>query len=176
MSEAMRPSNATAQWHDRLQKPDIAAHIAAGMNNLAVVEAPNPEMEALAIAVAMREARHLGKSAALVTPDRSLARRVSAALGRWNLVVDDSGGDALMETPAGIFARLAAETATKGLEPPTLLALLKHPLLRLGSAQGALEARPRSAGAGAAARHASAGGKRGPWPPTSRASAKSCAS
>jgi ATP-dependent helicase/nuclease subunit B len=139
MSEAMRPSSATAQWHDRLRKPEIAAHIAAGMQNLAVVEAPNPEMEALAIAVAMREARHLGKSAALVTPDRSLARRVSAALGRWNLAFDDSGGDALMETPAGIFARLAAEAATRGLEPPTLLALLKHPLLRLGGAHGALK-------------------------------------
>jgi len=139
MSEAMRPSSATAQWHDRLQKPEIAAHISAGMQNLAVVEAPNPEMEALAIAVAMREARHLGKSAALVTPDRALARRVTAALGRWNLAFDDSGGDALMETPAGIFARLTAEAATRGLEPPTLLALLKHPLLRLGGAHGALK-------------------------------------
>lgn len=137
MSEAMRPSNATAQWHDRLRETGIAKHITAGMNNLAVVEAPNPEMEALAIAVAMREARHLGKSAALVTPDRALARRVSAALDRWNLAFDDSGGDGLMETPAGIFARLTAETATKGLEPPTLLALLKHPLLRLGSPHGA---------------------------------------
>ena len=79
------------------------------MNKLAVIEAANPEMEALAIAVAMREARHLNKSAALVTPDRALARRVMAALGRWNLLFDDSGGDALMEMPAGIFARLAAE-------------------------------------------------------------------
>ncbi|MCW5738497.1 MAG: hypothetical protein KIS73_30525, partial [Enhydrobacter sp.] len=61
MSEAMRPSNATAQWHDRLRETGIAKHITAGMNKLAVVEAPNPEMEALAIAVAMREARHLGK-------------------------------------------------------------------------------------------------------------------
>ena len=139
MSEAMRPSSATAQWHDRLQKPAISAHIDAGMKNLAVVEAPNPEMEALAIAVAMREARHLGKSAALVTPDRALARRVSAALGRWNLAFDDSGGDALMETPAGIFARLTAEAATRGLEPPTLLALLKHPRLRLGGAHGMLK-------------------------------------
>ncbi|HEY0849169.1 MAG TPA: double-strand break repair protein AddB [Bradyrhizobium sp.] len=137
MSEAMRPSSATAQWHDRLQKPEIAAHIVTGMKNLAVVEAPNPEMEALAIAVAMREARHLGRSAALVTPDRALARRVSAALDRWNLAFDDSGGDGLMETSAGIFARLIAEAVTKGLEPPTLLALLKHPLLRLGSAHGA---------------------------------------
>ena len=104
-----------------------------------MIEAPNPEMEALAIAVAMREARHLDKSAALVTPDRALARRVTAALGRWNLAFDDSGGDALMETPAGIFARLVAEAAAKGLEPPTLLALLKHPLLRLGRAPGALK-------------------------------------
>ena len=117
-------------------------------------------MEALAIAVAMREARDLDKSAALVTPDRALARRVMAALGRWNLDFDDSGGDALMDTPAGIFARLAAEAAAKGLEPPTLLALLKHPLLRLGGAHGAFEARHRDARTGAAARHAAAGGKR----------------
>jgi ATP-dependent helicase/nuclease subunit B len=137
MSEAMRPSNATAQWHRRLGEPEVAEKIAAGMQNLAVIEAANSEMEALAIAVAMREARELDKSAALVTPDRALARRVEAALSRWNLAFDDSGGDALMDTPAGIFARLAAEAVSGQLEPSTLLALLKHPLLRLGRAPGA---------------------------------------
>ncbi|RZN30942.1 double-strand break repair protein AddB [Bradyrhizobium sp. Leo121] len=137
MSETMRPSSATAQWHDRLEQPEIAEKISAGTNGIAVVEAPNPEMEALAIAIAMREARHLNKSAALVTPDRALARRVMAALTRWNLEFDDSGGEALMDTPSGVFARLTAEAATKGLEPPTLLALLKHPLFRLGAAPGA---------------------------------------
>ena len=106
-------------------QPDVSLKIAGGMAKLAVVEAPNSEMEALAIAVAMREARHLNKSAALVTPDRALARRVMAALRRWNLDFDDSGGDALMDTPSGVFARLAAAAASKGLEPPTLLALLK---------------------------------------------------
>ena len=138
VSEAMRPSNATAQWHRRLAQPEIVGRISAGMADLAVIEADNPEMEALAIAVAMREARHLDKSAALVTPDRALARRVTAALGRWNLQFDDSGGDALIDTSAGIFARLAAEAVANGLEPPTLLALLKHPLCRLGGAEGAL--------------------------------------
>src|SRR6202790_4139923 len=136
-SEAMRPSNATALGHRRLATPHAAGKIPGGMKNLAVIEAANPEMEALAIAVAMREARHLDKSAALVTPDRALARRVIAALGRWNLAFDDSGGDALIDTPAGIFARLASEAAAKQLEPPTLLALLKHPLCRLGAASGA---------------------------------------
>jgi ATP-dependent helicase/nuclease subunit B len=135
-SEAMRPSAKTEIWHDRLKQPDIAGKITGGMTNLAVVEAPNPEMEALTIAIAMREARHLDKSAALVTPDRALARRVMAALDRWNLVFDDSGGDVLIETSAGTFARLVAEATTKGLEPPTLLALLKHPLCRLGREAG----------------------------------------
>jgi ATP-dependent helicase/nuclease subunit B len=138
VSEAMRPSNATAHWQERLAEPDIDEKISLGMTNLAVIEAGNPETEALAIAVALREARHLGKSAALVTPDRALARRVIAALGRWNLAFDDSGGDPLMDTPAGIFARLAAEAAANQLEPPSLLALLKHPLCGLGAAPGAL--------------------------------------
>ncbi len=36
-----------------------------------------------------------------------------------------------------MFARLAAEAALGGLAPVTLLALLKHPLLRLGAGAGA---------------------------------------
>ena len=75
---------------------------------MAVIAAANPEMEALAIAVAMREAQNQNISAALVTPDRALARRVLSALGRWNLVFNDSGGDSLMDTRAGFFARVAA--------------------------------------------------------------------
>ncbi|MCP9627835.1 double-strand break repair protein AddB [Rhodopseudomonas palustris] len=135
-SEAMRPSAATAAWHDRLADPQVEHLIEAGVDKLTLIEAPNSEIEALAIAVALREATELGRTAALVTPDRALARRVVAALGRWNLPVDDSGGDSLMDTQAGIFARLAAEAALHGCEPPTLLALLKHPLLRLGRAAG----------------------------------------
>src|SRR5215207_3712993 len=106
VSETMRPSSATEQWYDRLAQPDVSLRIAGGMAKLAVVQAPNSEMEALA---------------------------------RWNLEFDDAGGDALMDTPSGIFARLAAEAASKGLEPPTLLALLKHPLFRLGGASGAFK-------------------------------------
>ena len=49
---------------------------------MAVIAAANAEEEALAIAVALREVLETdGKTAALVTPDRALARRVLAALG-----------------------------------------------------------------------------------------------
>jgi ATP-dependent helicase/nuclease subunit B len=136
-SEALRPSGATADWHARLARPDIAARIEAGMARLAVIEAATPETEALAIAVALREAHEEARSVALVTPDRALARRVMAALGRWAVPFDDSGGLALAETSAGLFARLAAGVVAEGLPPAMLLALLKHPLLRLGLAEGA---------------------------------------
>jgi ATP-dependent helicase/nuclease subunit B len=62
---------------------------------------------------------------------------VLAALERWKVAVDDSGGDALADTPAGLFARLAAEVALGGLAPVSLLAVLKHPLTRLGAPAGA---------------------------------------
>lgn len=136
ISEALRPSDATAQWHRRLAEPDIAQHISRGLQSLAVAETPNSEMEALTIAVTMREAVADNRSAALVTPDRALARRVMAALDRWNLTFDDSGGDSLMDTSAGLFARLVAEAASEQLAPPVLLALLKHPLFRLGKTTG----------------------------------------
>jgi len=131
LSEALRPAAKTDMWRQKAAEPEFEAHVAAALETLTVIEAANAEEESLAIAVALREAVHDGKTAALVTPDRALGRRVLAALKRWNIAAEDSGGDALAETPAGIFARLAAETALHGFAPVTLLALLKHPLLRL---------------------------------------------
>jgi ATP-dependent helicase/nuclease subunit B len=133
VSEAMRPSAATERWIDRIDEAERAAALA----DVAVVEAANAEEEALAIAVALREAVHERKSVALVTPDRALARRVGAALGRWGIAADDTGGDPLPDTEAGVFARLAAAAGLGGLAPVTLLALLKHPRFRLGATAGA---------------------------------------
>jgi ATP-dependent helicase/nuclease subunit B len=137
-SEALRPAATTDRWQTRLQDPEFAAAADKAMAGISVIETANAEEEALAIAVCLREAVETpDKTAALVTPDRALARRVVAALERWQVEVDDSGGDALADTPAGIFARLVAEAALGGLEPAPLLALLKHPLLRMGADAGA---------------------------------------
>jgi ATP-dependent helicase/nuclease subunit B len=137
-SEALRPAATTDRWQTRLRDPEFAAAADRAMAGLSVIETANAEEEALAIAVCLREAVETpDKTAALVTPDRTLARRVVAALERWQVEVDDSGGDALADTPAGIFARLVAEVALGGLEPAPLLALLKHSLLRMGADAGA---------------------------------------
>ena len=138
LSEALRPAATTEHWQMSRAGHAFESGADAAVTGLSFIEAANAEEEALAIAVCLREAVEAqGKRAALVTPDRTLARRVIAALERWRVPVDDSGGDALADTPAGAFARLIAEVALKGLEPVTLLALLKHPLLRLGQEPGA---------------------------------------
>jgi len=136
VSEALRPAAATELWREKLTSAEFAGHAGRALAALSVVEAANAEEEALAVAIALREAVEAPEmTAALVTPDRGLARRVLAALGRWKVAVDDSGGDRLPDTPAGVFARLAADAALGGLAPVTLLALLKHPLLRLGAGE-----------------------------------------
>ena len=137
ISEVMRPAAATHLWRNKLKR-SFLDHAATSFAGVAVVEAGSAEEEALAIAVALRETLETpNTTAALVTPDRGLARRVAAALRRWNIVADQSSGEALSETSAGRFARLAAEAALSGLAPVNLLALLKHPLLRLGAREGA---------------------------------------
>ena len=43
------------------------------------------------------------QTAALVTPDQGLARRVRARLARWDVEVDMSQGEPLAETSIGVF-------------------------------------------------------------------------
>jgi ATP-dependent helicase/nuclease subunit B len=138
-SEAMRPAEATDRWRDTLKEADFETSRTGALATLSLIEAATTEDEAVAVALVLREAVTASTefTAALITPDRALARRVVAALERWQVPVDDSGGDPLSDIPAGIFARLAAETALNGCEPVTLLALLKHPLCRLGGHQSA---------------------------------------
>jgi ATP-dependent helicase/nuclease subunit B len=138
LSEALRPAAATDRWRHSLAAANAAGALARAIDTVTVIEAANVEEEALAIAVALREALDVpARTAALVTPDRALARRVLVTLERWNITADDSGGDPLPETAAGVFARLVADAALERLSPVKLLALLKHPLARLGAAPGA---------------------------------------
>ncbi|MBP5858693.1 double-strand break repair protein AddB [Marivibrio halodurans] len=133
VAEALRPAETTGAW---MTAGDIPAEAVTGVDWL---EAPNAAAEAGAIALALRETLETdGRTAALVTPDRTLARRVAAAMERWGIAVDDSAGRPLSNTPAGIFLRLVGEAALTGLAPVALLALLKHPLAGLGLAPAAL--------------------------------------
>lgn len=133
VADALRPAETTDAWAARRHR---ASDVEAAFAGLSIVEAPTSRAEALAIAVALREAvARPGKTAALVTPDRNLAGRVAAELERWDIVVDDSAGKPLASTPAGALLRLAAEAALDP-RPDLLLALLRAPASRLGETGG----------------------------------------
>ncbi len=134
MAQTFRPAPVTDRWRAAL--PALRAEAAAAMAGLTLVEAPDARREAVAVAVAMRGALAEGRTAALVTPDRTLARRVAAALRRWGIEADDSSGRPLGLTPPGVFLRLVADVAFRPFDPVALIALLKHPLLAAGEGRG----------------------------------------
>ena len=90
VSEALRPAASSEMWKDRLADAAFSAQADAAIDSVDVIEAANAEEEALAIAVALREAVEApGKTAALATPGVGLGRRVSALMERWKVPVDD---------------------------------------------------------------------------------------
>ena len=136
ISEALVPIEATGDWPSRIETLRKGAAQEGGdlfknaLKGLSLLEADNDEEEALSIALIMRETLESeGQTAALVTPDPALARRVKARLRRWDVEVDYSQGEPLEETSLGAFlaAVLARhETPSNQVE---LAVLCKHPLM-----------------------------------------------
>ena len=141
LREALRPAPTTDAWRMIVERGETK-EIAGGLEGVSLVEAGDPAEEALAIALILREAlEEEGATAALVTPDRTLARRVAGELARWNVEIDDSAGRPLSHTPPGAFLCLLAEAADENFAPVPLLALLKHPLCTFGQDAARFERR-----------------------------------
>ncbi|KLI62779.1 PD-(D/E)XK nuclease family protein [Aurantiacibacter marinus] len=126
ISSLFLPPKASKAWVD----------LPAGKRRLAgvsLVETANPEEEAQAIALQVREAlEEPEKRVAVVTPDRGLAGRVAQHLRRWNISADDSAGQPLSQTAAGRVILLLSEVAAEAAPPVPLIALLEHPLVAFG--------------------------------------------
>ena len=124
LAAALRPAKADAPW-----RQPAPARWQAGLVGLSRLAAADAQAEAAAIALLLREAlERPGARVALVTPDRDLARRVSAECARHGITADDSAGEPLAETPAAAFLRLLAAMVGARFAPVPLLACLKHPL------------------------------------------------
>lgn len=133
VSLALRPAPVTDGW--RAEAPNLK-NVATATQNLTLIEAPSPRIEAEAIALRLRQAAFDGVTTALITPDRVLTRQVAAALSRWDLHPDDSAGMPLHLSPPG---RLLRETAAFLAQIPTaqgVISLLKHPLTHSGEDRG----------------------------------------
>ena len=130
--EAMRPAATTDAWRS------LPPHSAEALDGLSRIDCISAQHEAVTIALLLRRQLETPEAtAALVTPDRGLARRVAAELRRWGIEIDDSAGLPLSRTPPGVFLRLILDLAESRLAPVPLLAALKHPLAAGGLAPAA---------------------------------------
>jgi ATP-dependent helicase/nuclease subunit B len=117
----------TANWGALAPKQKI-------LPGASMIEAADSAEEARAIAIRIREALEIsGKRISLVTPDRELAMRVAAQLRRWGIIVDDSAGTPLLQTPGGTLIAALAEGFASRFTPVSVLAIAKHPLVYAGA-------------------------------------------
>ncbi|MEO9336119.1 double-strand break repair protein AddB [Mesorhizobium sp. SB112] len=132
VSEALRPAETTDVWSQT--RPELSSDaLSNALAGVTLIEAANERDEAAAIAIALRRTLDDPKStAALVTGDRNLARRVSTELLRFGIRVDDSGGTLLSSTPPASLLRILLQASFRPGDPVAVLSLLKHPLLMLG--------------------------------------------
>ena len=130
ITELMRPAETSDSW----VKPEPAS-----LEHVTRADCATPHQEALVVALALRSVLDTpARTAALVTPDRELARRVTAELKRWQIDIDDSAGAALADTPPATLLHALIATVDSSFAPVELLALLKHPLCTLGSERAAV--------------------------------------
>lgn len=138
LNEALRPAEATKDWRQQIEKlraeaKDGSDPVKEGLAGLSLIHTRHEEDSASVIALLLREVLETpGKTAALVTPDPALGRRVLAKLSRFGVEADSSAGVLLTATPIG---RLLAEVSALMLDlldPVRLLAVVKNPLVCLG--------------------------------------------
>ena len=140
VSEMMRPALSTLEWRS-LSADSLPSE---ATENLRLITTEDMGQEASAIAVIMRDTLNTAsKTAALVTTDRNLARRVAAELERWQIKIDDSAGKPLHLTPVGIYLRSILEVLEADFSDSSVLALLKSPFIRLNSDLASVRRRVR---------------------------------
>lgn len=145
---ALMPSSRTPPWQQDAGEARTAlgaARVAEALAAVHRIDCAGPGEEAEVIALILRQAlTRPERTAALVTPDRALARRVAAELRRWSIEIDDSAGQPLGDSVPGSFLRLTADLAVQRLAPVPLLAALKHPLAAGGRAPAGFRAQVRA--------------------------------
>jgi ATP-dependent helicase/nuclease subunit B len=130
LSLALRPAEATDDWRRLVAEGSSDdPNLKQACAGLTLIEADDEEGEAAAVALLLREALETPeRTAMLVTPDRTLGRRVAAKMRRWGVTVDDSAGIPFANSPCGTYLRLVAQWLAAPSDPVALLSVVRHPL------------------------------------------------
>ncbi|MDS7598279.1 double-strand break repair protein AddB [Agrobacterium tumefaciens] len=143
-SMALAPVKSTSEWN-RWRDGRQDGFFDNAFASATLIEAANEREEATSVAIALKLAlekpgKDRPSQAALITPDRGLARRVATELKRFGIVADDSAGTPLSATPQAGLVQLVLEAVLRPGDPVSVVSLLKHPLARFGLSGDAFEA------------------------------------
>lgn len=127
---ALAPVDQTAQWTSAREA--VAADLDTALAAVAIIAAPNLDMEARAVALAARDGLAQAKTVGIVTRDQNLGRRIAAELKRHGIVVDDPAGTPLFQSSAGRLARQALAVAINRYAPIDTIALLRNAVVTIG--------------------------------------------
>ena len=123
LHRALALTSETALWAE--QRPNAETRDAA-LAGVSIIAARHEDEEARAIAIAAREALENKQTVGIITPDRNLARRIAAELGRFGVVVDDAAGAPLFQSTIGRLARQILTLAVNQCAAVDLISLLRN--------------------------------------------------
>jgi len=121
----------TANWHEERSKIEPSG-LDLALKNMGLLAVENLDQEARAIALAARAAVEKGQQVGIISPDRDLARRIKVELERFDIVIDDSAGMPLNQSPAGRWLRQLLAALHSDFKPVDLVALFANRNVRLG--------------------------------------------
>jgi ATP-dependent helicase/nuclease subunit B len=125
---ALAPAAETPAWAAQRATIDVAA----ALDGVGILAAPNADTEARAIALAARATLAAGKTVGIIARDQTLARRIGAELKRHGVTVDDAAGTPLYQSGAGRLARQVLAVAAGNFAAVDTVALLRNAAVTLG--------------------------------------------
>ncbi|MEL6257442.1 MAG: double-strand break repair protein AddB, partial [Pseudomonadota bacterium] len=131
--ESLASVEDTGGWLDRIEalsKPRAVSEFTReALEGFSLIEAGSASDEASLAALLLRETLETpGKTAALITPDPTLSRRVSALLKRWDVHAPSGAGTPVLRSAEGSAIALILNWLKDPADPLSLASLLKHPL------------------------------------------------
>ena len=129
ISNIMLPGSYISNWKDGGSK-------IKSVNNISLIESHSQNEEAKIISFILRSVLEDDKkTAALITQDNDLTKRVKSMMLRWNIDIKISSGESLINSSLAVFMINIADVLTSKFSSVDLLALLKHPYCLVGKSK-----------------------------------------
>lgn len=136
ISNVMLPAVNTDQWSDKEDEEFKALLYNDIEKNIFQYQCDNLQEEADLIALILRETLEDSiKTACVITTNRALSRRIIQRCKMWDIILDDTAGQNLKDTPLGQYLDFSLSIFTTNFDSISLLRFLKHDYTKINTIQ-----------------------------------------